>query len=79
MESLNLRKFENVKAKTTKEILDEIQKKIERLEMNQRYTLSEQEKVHIKTLVLEDLMVSVLNNQQEMQKNIDVLVERWGK
>lgn len=77
MESLNLRKFENVKARTTKEILDDIQRKIERLEINQKHTLSEQEKVHIKTLALEDLMVSVLKNQQEMQKNIDVLVERW--
>ena len=70
--------YEVEKEKSTKELLDNIQEKIKYLEENQRYSLSEQEKIHIKTLNIEQLMNEMIINQSEMKNNIDILIERWG-
>lgn len=61
-----------------KELMEDIQQKLIELEKNQRYTLSEQEKIHIKTLDIDKVLSEMVDNQKDMKKNIDTLIERWG-
>lgn len=48
-----------------------------------KYSLTEQEKIHIRTLNTEELSKLLLDNQLEMKKNIDYMIEKsnkiWGE
>ena len=64
--------------RTTKELLQYIAERVKELEKSTRYTLSEQEKLYYKSLSIEEVTKEMMINQQEMKKNIDTLIERWG-
>lgn len=63
---------------STKDLLEDIAEKVKELEKSTRYQLSEQEKLYYKTLSIEELTKIIMVNQQEMKKNIDIMIERWG-
>ena len=62
----------------TYDLLEDINTKLIELEKNQIYQLSEQEKLYYKTLTMEELIKVMANNLQDMKKNVDILIEKWG-
>lgn len=69
--------------RTTKEMLEDLTVKFEELEKMQRHSLTEQQKIHIRTLNIEELSKLLLDNQLEMKKSIDYMIEKsnkiWGE
>lgn len=69
--------------RTTKEMLEDLTVKFEELEKMQRYSLTEQQKIHIRTLNIEELSKLLLENQLQMKKSIDYIIEKsnkiWGE
>lgn len=69
--------------RTTKKMLEDLTVKFEELEKMQRHSLTEQQKIHIRTLNIEELSKLLLDNQLEMKKNIDYMIQKsnkiWGE
>lgn len=51
---------------------------MEFMRKQQERQLLEQEKIHCKTLEIDKTLSEMVDNQKDMKKSIDVLVERWG-
>lgn len=64
--------------KSYRELVDSINTKLVEIEKLQIYTLTEQEKLNIRAMNTEELLKEMLNNQNDMRKAIDILLERWG-
>ena len=77
-----IKDFEKVEkvedTRSTKEMLQDLEGKFTELEKMQRYTLSEQEKLTIKTATIEELSRLLLDNQNEMRSNLDRLIRLVG-
>jgi DNA polymerase III psi subunit len=59
-------------------MLDVMLQDIKHLQKQQIYQLSEQEKIHYRTLEIDKVLSEMVDNQKEMKNNIDTLIERWG-
>ncbi len=58
------------------EIIKDIYRKLNYLSETQEGILTQQEILHIRSLKIEELHKEILENQKEMRKNINVLLER---
>lgn len=65
--------------KNDKDFYESIDKKLDYLQSQMNYILSEQEKQRYEQMTMTEIVQEMLKIQKEMREKIDALLEKWGE